>query len=275
VNEGVTYKDLEPLDIRVSVEVSRESFRSRKLLVLNGYIISYVVYIDKEMKKRILIGSLTVVIVVLALFVAVMLYSGDNGGGPVVGAAEYEVTFESTWSASTHPYNFPTNPHFSGLIGATHDSTVVFWKEGELASAGIKNVAEKGSKNPFDNEIDAAIAADTAFNKLSGGGIGTSPGSVRLTFQVSNAYPLVTLVSMIAPSPDWFVGVSGLSLDENGEWVSEKVVDLYLYDAGTDSGTDFTSRDVVTTPPVVIARINESVLAGSSVPYGTFTFTKK
>jgi hypothetical protein len=227
------------------------------------------------MKKRILIGSLTVVIVVLALFVAVMLYSGDNGGGPVVGAAEYEVTFESTWSASTHPYNFPTNPHFSGLIGATHDSTVVFWKEGELASAGIKNVAEKGSKNPFDNEIDAAIAADTAFNKLSGGGIGTSPGSVRLTFQVSNAYPLVTLVSMIAPSPDWFVGVSGLSLDENGEWVSEKVVDLYLYDAGTDSGTDFTSRDVVTTPPVVIARINESVLAGSSAPYGTFAFTKK
>jgi len=246
----------------------------RNLLVLNGYIISYVVYIDKEMKKRILIGSLTAVIVALALFVAVMLYGGENGSEPVVGAAEYEVTFESTWSAATHPYNFPTNPHFSGLIGATHDSTVVFWKEGELASAGIKNVAEKGSKNPFDNEINAAIAADTAFTKLSGGGIGTSPGSVSLTFQVSNEYPLVTLVSMIAPSPDWFVGVSGLSLYENGEWVSEKVVDLYLYDAGTDSGTDFTSRDEATTPPVVITRIDESVLAGSSVPYGTFTFTR-
>jgi len=227
------------------------------------------------MAKKIIIASIALIIA-LALVVAVVLYGGDNGTGPVVvGAAEYEVTFESTWSAATHPYNFPTNPHFSGLIGATHDSSVSFWAEGEFASAGIKNVAEKGSKNPLDNEIDAALDAHTAFNKLSGGGIGVSPGSVSLTFQVSNEYPLVTLVSMIAPSPDWFVGVSGLSLYENGEWVSEKVVDLYLYDAGTDSGTDFTSRDVVTTPPVVIARIDESVLPGSSVPYGTFTFTRQ
>ncbi len=228
------------------------------------------------MDKKIIIGSLTAVIIVLAIFVAVERYGGDNGTEPAVaGDAEYEVTFESTWSAATHPYNFPSNPHFSGLIGATHDSTVSFWAEGELAPVGIKNVAEKGSKNPFNNEIDAALAAQTAFNKLSGGGIGTSPGSVSLTFQVSNEYPLVTLVSMIAPSPDWFVGVSGLSLYENGEWVSEKVVELYLYDAGTDSGVNFTSRDVVTTPPVVIARIDESVLPGSSVPYGTFTSTRQ
>ena len=228
------------------------------------------------MDKKIIIGSLTALIIVLAIVVAIERYGGENGTGPVVaGTADYEVTFESTWSAATHPNNFPSNPHFSGLIGATHDSSVSFWKEGEFASAGIQNVAEKGSKNPFNNEIDAALAAQTAFTKLSGGGIGTSPGSVSLTFQVSNEYPLVTLVSMIAPSPDWFVGVSGLSLYENGEWVSEKVVELYLYDAGTDSGTDFTSRDVVTTPPVVIARIDESVLQGSNVPYGTFTFTRQ
>jgi hypothetical protein len=227
------------------------------------------------MNRNIIITSILAVIVALAILVAVVRYGGDTGNEAVVGDAEYNVTFESTWSAATHPYNFPTNPHFSGLIGATHDSSVSFWAEGELASAGIKNVAEKGSKNPFDNEIDAALTAQTAFNKLSGGGIGTSPGSVSLTFQVSNESPLVTSVSMIAPSPDWFVGVSGLSLYENGEWVSEKVVDLYLYDAGTDSGTDFTSRDAVMTPPVVIVRIDESVLPGSSVPYGTFTFTKK
>lgn len=226
------------------------------------------------MDKKIIISSILAAIVVLAIFVAVVLY-GDNGNESVVGDAEYEVTFESTWSASTHPYNFPKNPHFSGLIGATHDSSVSFWAEGELASEGIKNVAEKGSKNPLNDEIDAAIAAHKAFNKLSGGGIGVSPGSVSLTFQVSNEYPLVTLVSMIAPSPDWFVGVSGLSLYENGAWVSEKVVELYLYDAGTDSGINFTSADVVTTPPVGIARIDESVLPGSGVPYGTFTFTKK
>ena len=37
------------------------------------------------------------------------------------------VTFDATWSRSTHPEDPPDNPHFSPLIGATHRSSVVFW----------------------------------------------------------------------------------------------------------------------------------------------------
>jgi serine/threonine protein kinase len=36
----------------------------------------------------------------------------------------------------------------------------------------------------------------------------------------------VTLVSMVAPSPDWFVGVGGLPLLQDGQWVDELVVPL-------------------------------------------------
>jgi hypothetical protein len=136
-------------------------------------------------------------------------------------------------------------------------------------------MAEKGRKNPLGDEINDAIDAGTAFSKLSCGGISKSPGSVSFNFQLSKNYTLVTLVSMNAPSPDWFVGVSGLDLYENGEWVSEKVVELYLYDAETDSGDDYTSEDVATTPPVPITMINETILSGSNVPYGKFTFTQK
>ena len=42
---------------------------------------------------------------------------GDTAGGD----ARYRVTFQATWSAETHPTNFPANPHFSGLVGATHN----------------------------------------------------------------------------------------------------------------------------------------------------------
>ena len=48
---------------------------------------------------------------------------------------------------------------------------------------------------------------------------------------------------MVAPSPDWFVGVSGLPLFENGQWVEERRIDLVPWDAGTDSGTTFESRN--------------------------------
>ncbi len=39
---------------------------------------------------------------------------------------------------------------------------------------------------------------------------------------------------MIEPSPDWFLGVSGLELcTENCGWVENRTIDLYPCDAGT------------------------------------------
>ena len=84
-------------------------------------------------------------------------------------AVTYKVTFNTTWSEETHPDDFPSNPHFSGLIGASHNEKVTFWKEAELASPGIKNMAETGSKNPLNTEITNAILGGTAFKLISGG----------------------------------------------------------------------------------------------------------
>lgn len=56
----------------------------------------------------------------------------------------------------------------------------------------------------------------------------------------------MSFVSMIDPSPDWFVGVSRLELClENGSWVESKVLDLFPWDAGTDSGPTYIVRIVV------------------------------
>ena len=188
-------------------------------------------------------------------------------------STSYTVVFRSTWSAETHPTDFPTNPHFSGLIGGTHDSRVTFWAEAALASSGIRNMAETGSKEPLTTEVGVAIGAGTAAALLSGGGISPSPAGVELVFVVTVEHSLVTLVSMIAPSPDWFVGVHDLALLEEGQWVEEVVVQLLPYDAGTDSGVTFTSANEITDPPVGVARIQVSPF-DTSTPLGTFTFTR-
>lgn len=45
---------------------------------------------------------------------------------------------------------------------------------------------------------------------------------------------------MLDPSPDWFVGVSGLELClANCSWIENKVLELYPWDAGTDSGPTY------------------------------------
>jgi len=195
------------------------------------------------------------------------------GSGTFGSVVEYEVTFDATWSAETH-LHFPPNPHFSGLIGGTHDDRVSFWQLGSAASEGIERMAETGEKSPFDAEVGAAIAAGDAYGVISGGGINPSPGSVSQTFEMNSSHPLVTLVSMIAPSPDWFVGVSGLRLFDDGRWVSEAVVVLDPYDAGTDSGIDFTSSNADTDPADTVAVITGFPFE-DGVPLGTFTFRLK
>jgi hypothetical protein len=191
-------------------------------------------------------------------------------------AARYRVTFEASWSALSHPTDIPRNPHFSRLIGGTHRSTVKFWESGRPASEGIRLMAEQGRTTPLDTEVEAAIAAGQAQRVLVGDGIDRSPDRVVLDFEASRDFSQVTLVSMLAPSPDWFVGVSGLDLMENGDWVAEKVVVLQPWDAGTDSGATFSSADLRTSPAEPIHRIGTGpLLVGASVPpVGTFTFRR-
>jgi spondin N len=190
--------------------------------------------------------------------------------------ARYVVTFDATWSADTHPTDIPPDPHFSGLIGGTHHADTSFWRPGGLATEGIRLMAERGRQSPLDAEVMAAIAAGGAEHVLLGGEVRRSPGSTSLEFNISTGYPLVTLVTMVAPSPDWFVGVAGLSLLQDGDWVPERVVELFPYDAGTDSGTTYTSRDQVTAPPEPIQRLTGPPVAvgGNVPPMGRFTFRR-
>ena len=191
-------------------------------------------------------------------------------------SATYTVTLESVWSAETHPDDFPPNPHFSPLIGATHNSDVVFWQPGQLASLGIKNVAELGSTFQIRAEINSAIEAGTALDLIEGGGIPLSPGAVSTSFEIHPSHPLVSVVTMIAPSPDWFVGVHDLSLIKYGRWAEQIVFTIFPYDAGTDSGTTYNSPNSVTNPPVPIFLIEgPPFLVDNRVPpLGTLTFRR-
>jgi hypothetical protein len=204
------------------------------------------------------------------------LPTASLGSGPD-SVATYTVTFTATWSDTSHPVSFPTSAHFSGLIGATHDGGVTFWAPGALASPGIQAMAELGAKTPFDTEIAAAISAGTARDTLSGGAVARSPGSVALDFEIAVTHPRVTLVTMIAPSPDWFVGVAGLSLLANDRWVDSLVVDLRGWDAGTDDGASYIAPNAPSNPHVPIAPLETGpFLVNGEVPIlGTFRFVRR
>ncbi len=191
--------------------------------------------------------------------------------------ATYSVVFESTWSQATHPHNsgdLPNNAHWSKLVGATHNDQITFWELNSIASPGIEAVAEQGSNSTFFTEINAAISANNANNLLDGPSLASPAGEMVINnIETTTDFPMLTLVSMIAPSPDWMIAVNSIELtDPFGEWQESIVIDLYPIDAGTDSGTDYTSPNLDTNPKENITNA-QGIPPFSNEKIGTLTIT--
>ncbi|KAK6619736.1 hypothetical protein RUM43_012496 [Polyplax serrata] len=173
--------------------------------------------------------------------------------------AKYTMVFEGIWSSATHPKDFPTNlwlTHFSDVVGATHRSNFSFWGEGQIASDGLRQVAEWGSARGLEAELRSQARNLRTLIKAAGLWHPRVNENTTATFKVDRERNLLSLVSMFGPTPDWIVGVSGLNLCQRDcTWIENKVIDLYPYDAGTDSGTTYMSPNEPTIPRERISRI--------------------
>ncbi|MXX77101.1 MAG: hypothetical protein F4210_02260 [Holophagales bacterium] len=168
-------------------------------------------------------------------------------------SASYRLTFRGTWTRSVTPGGVHRNAHFSPLIGAAHNDQVGFWEPGGRASPQLEGVAELGRQRNLRTLMERSRHVLAVLEKTPRRG-GTA--STTIEFETTRQFPLVTLVTMIAPSPDWFVGVSGQSLlDDSGGWVDDLEVDLFPYDAGTEEGTEFSLTNPATVPQGTITSI--------------------
>lgn len=182
--------------------------------------------------------------------------------------AQYELRFEGRWVA---PAAVPGNAHFTQLIGATHNASGAIYTVGQLASQGVENVAELGSVGALTSEINASIANGTADSLLLGGDTFITPQEVDVfNFDVNASHSRISILTMLAPSPDWFVGVSDLDLlDASGNWQQQIVLDLVSYDAGTEDGSGFSLSNPATNPQDVIQDLDTAEPAGALLGAGS------
>jgi len=212
-----------------------------------------------------------------AHFLAVVLSTTLVGAG--ASAAQevtYRVTVAGTWTAASHPHEYPDDAHFSWLTGATHDEDYRLFEAGGIATPGLEALAEVGELSPYDAQIEAAIGRGSAGALFQARPIERMPGTTTFEVTVDERHPLVSLVTMIAPSPDWFTGVADIRLLENGAWIAEKTLPLEAWDAGTDSGATFRSPDADTMPRGPVGRIDTAhfTVKSNPVPVGTVTFKR-
>lgn len=180
---------------------------------------------------------------------ALALAAQSSGGE----SASYRLTFQGAWTRTVTPGGVPGSAHFSPLIGAVHNDQVTFWEPGGRASRQVERVAELGIQRDLRALMERSAHVSEVLEREPPRG-GTASASIE--FEVTAENPLVTLLTMIAPSPDWFVGIHGLSLrDDAGQWRDRLDVDLFPYDAGTEEGTEFSLDNPATVPQGTITSI--------------------
>lgn len=192
--------------------------------------------------------------------------------------ATYNISLTTIWNETDHT-SVPGNAHWSALVGATHYTENEFFELGVVSpnTNGIKDMAELGANTNFMNEVNTAISNNKADQWIYDGGVDSAIGTFNINnLQVSENFPLITLVSMVAPSPDWFIGLNSINLRSgndaiNNGWKDTFSLDVFAYDAGTDDGVDYTSPNSVSNPRVAVSKITNAPINGNKM--GTITFT--
>lgn len=179
-------------------------------------------------------------------------------------SADYEVTFTNGMTPKRFGEAIPdTGLVFSPPFSISHSHRVSVLTPRGYASEGIQTIAEKGDFSVLRKAAMGLRMSNHGVRDIKFAGGPTLPGKkTKLTLRVNCRHSFITVVAMVAPSPDWIVFVANVPLFRNGRFVNKRSGPLFAYDAGTDSGGNFTnpgdtSLDVPTDPPVNIAPLYE------------------
>ena len=119
-----------------------------------------------------------------------------------------------------------------------------------------------GRTGTLVNEINAQITAKKAWKLILPGGSRLGPEVMRtgIDVEVTTNFSKVSIITMLAPSPDWFIGIDSLDLCDNGKWREcMNITMLPPWDAGTEGGTGFSTSNTATSPHVNIFQITNSM----------------
>lgn len=196
---------------------------------------------------------------------------------PAEKEAEYSVQIKLNWTSPS--FTVPVGAHFSNFVGIVHSADASVWRPGDFASPGLEYIAEIGHNLRMEKELDSIIAHGKGIEKFN-----LLPplitGNIDTVFNFTIVYSSISFASMLAPSPDWFVGVSNANLLVNNQWLNELTIPLLIYDAGTEDGDIFGYDNPESSPKQSVHLLTPatgSVLANGNAkmaPIGTVRFTR-
>ncbi len=159
----------------------------------------------------------------MRVLVGLLVVVGISLGVSPVGAADFSVTIVNT----TH------GTYFTPLLITAHAETIHLFQAGQPASDDIRAMAEGGDTSGLEASIGGADQ-DTVVNP-AGGLLG--PGASVTTDLNTDAsgHSVLSLVAMILPTNDGFVGVDSLAIPQDPGTYTYY---LNAWDAGTEANDE-------------------------------------
>lgn len=180
--------------------------------------------------------------------------------------AKYDISFFNGLTSARFGKLIPeTGLVFSPLSAVSHSGRLSFLTVRGFASRPVEMIAETGNNAAFLSLARRFRKTGRGVKTVVGAEGPTMPGTTtKLRVAVDCEHSFITVLGMIAPSPDWLVQLSNRNLfnSNTGDFVLWDSGHLIAYDAGVDDGRDFTpptdlTLDMPTEPKDNIAPLVE------------------
>lgn len=190
---------------------------------------------------------------------------------PATQAAVYSCNMTNLWTSARHPiqYPFPEGPegimaHWTVPVLATHSEDYVMWAPGVLSTRGVERVAEAGITIDLRNEILDQQDLGNAGPFVRGSDSDTlnrdDTGQDFDDLMVMPGMSLLSSITMVAPSPDWFTGLYNFDMvnQNTGTYYDSFSVETYPWSSGTELGDEYRIRNEDRDPPIPVYQLSES-----------------
>ena len=189
----------------------------------------------------------------------------------------YLVILVSNWNKEDH-VELPRGAHFSKPAIVLHKSNYTLIPFEGQATPGLEKLAELGQTGEIEEEFETEMEKGSIMSYSIFPGLYLSDGtSMQFTISVNASAPYFSMASMIAPSPDWIIGIDSLLLYDESKGFSSGVERqaLYAISAGTegeDRPGNFTISDNAPDSVKYIKSLKE--VNGFEEPFAYITIKK-
>jgi len=197
---------------------------------------------------------------------------------PIAQSVEYSCILFNNWSGGNHPIEYDIvsgSAHWSPPVLLAHSKFADLWSHGDMASPGIENVAETGSTSTLQTEIEVLQTKGLAGDVVVGSNQfnARDPPQLFESITLGPSFPYLSTISMMAPSPDWFSGLSSFCpRGPGGFWFQSFEIATYPFDAGTEQGVTYSINNNPESPHEPISPLTKDTVPDSGIlldPTGT------